>query len=126
MLSLTLTRIAFRCCQVTVQLKKRRKKERKERKIGSIVETREKETRKEFPFQDEACIRERDGPEGLCDSKACEEASKRMVAFMKKGVDPCKDFYQFACGGIRDQQPYRPSSSFNMLQARVDDRLHSE
>lgn len=77
-------------------------------------------------FQDEACIRERDGPEGVCDSKACEEASKRMVAFMKKGVDPCKDFYQFACGGIRDQQPYQPSSSFNMLQARVDDHLHSE
>ncbi|XP_053985683.1 neprilysin-1-like isoform X2 [Hylaeus volcanicus] len=73
---------------------------------------------------DEACIRERDGPEGVCDSKACEEASKRMVAFMKKGVDPCKDFYQFACGGIRDQQPYQPSSSFNMLQARIDDHLH--
>ncbi|XP_076666127.1 neprilysin-1 isoform X2 [Andrena cerasifolii] len=73
---------------------------------------------------DEACIRERDGPEGVCDSRACEEASKRMVAFMKKGVDPCKDFYQFACGGIRDQQPYQPSSSFNMLQARVDDHLH--
>ncbi|KOC59438.1 Endothelin-converting enzyme 2 [Habropoda laboriosa] len=75
-------------------------------------------------FQDEACIRERDGPDGICDSKVCEEASKRIVAFMKKGVDPCKDFYQFACGGIRDQQPYQPSSSFNMLQARVDDHLH--
>ncbi|XP_017883535.1 neprilysin-1-like isoform X2 [Ceratina calcarata] len=73
---------------------------------------------------DEACIRERDGPDGLCDSKACEEASKRIVAFMKKGMDPCKDFYQFACGGIRDQQPYQPSSSFNMLQAMVDDHLH--
>ncbi|XP_031366733.1 neprilysin-1-like isoform X5 [Apis dorsata] len=73
---------------------------------------------------DEACIRERDGQEGLCDSKACEEASKRMVAFMRKGMDPCKDFYQFACGGIRDQQPYQPSSSFNMLQAKVDDHLH--
>ncbi|OAD56849.1 Endothelin-converting enzyme 2 [Eufriesea mexicana] len=79
---------------------------------------------KYFPYLDEACIRERDGPEGVCDSKACEEASKRMVAFMKKGMDPCKDFYQFACGGIRDQQPYQPSSSFNMLQARVDDHLH--
>lgn len=29
MLSLTLTRIAFRCCQVTVQLKKRKKKRKK-------------------------------------------------------------------------------------------------
>ncbi|KAK1117267.1 hypothetical protein K0M31_016817 [Melipona bicolor] len=95
------------------------------------LETKRKERQRKkrderFPLQDEACIRERDGPEGVCDSKACEEASKRMVAFMKKGVDPCKDFYQFACGGIRDQQPYQPSSSFNMLQARVDDHLHSE
>lgn len=73
---------------------------------------------------DEACIRERDGPEGVCESKACEEASKRMLAFMKRGVDPCKDFYQFACGGIHDQQPYQPSSSFNMLQAQIDDHIH--
>ncbi|XP_076284156.1 neprilysin-1 isoform X4 [Lasioglossum baleicum] len=84
----------------------------------------EGEQPRECSLLDEACIRERDGPEGVCESKACEEASKRMVAFMKKGVDPCKDFYQFACGGIRDQQPYQPSSSFNMLQARIDDHLH--
>ncbi|XP_015187858.1 PREDICTED: neprilysin-like isoform X2 [Polistes dominula] len=73
---------------------------------------------------DEACIRERDGPDGICESKACMEASKRILASMKRGVDPCKDFYQFACGGFRDQQPYQPSSSFNMLQAQIDERIH--
>ncbi|KAI4501551.1 hypothetical protein M0802_003428 [Mischocyttarus mexicanus] len=75
-------------------------------------------------FKDEACIRERDGPDGICESKACMEASKRILASMKRGVDPCKDFYQFACGGFRDQQPYQPSSSFNMLQAQIDERIH--
>lgn len=77
-------------------------------------------------FQDEACIRERDGPEGVCDSEVCVEASKRILASMKRGVDPCKDFYKFACGGFRDQQPYQPSASFDILQVQIDERIHSE
>lgn len=77
-------------------------------------------------FQDEACIRERDGPEGVCNTDVCAEASKRILASMKRGVDPCKDFYKFACGAFRDQQPYQPSASFNILQAQTDARIHSE
>lgn len=74
-------------------------------------------------FQDEACIRERDGPEGFCNTDVCVEASKRILTSMKRGVDPCKDFYKFACGGFRDQQP---SASFNILQTQIDERIHSE
>ncbi|XP_011137459.1 neprilysin-1 [Harpegnathos saltator] len=73
---------------------------------------------------DEACIRERDGPDGVCDSDVCVEASKRILASMKRGVDPCKDFYTFACGGFRDQRPYQPSASFNILQVQIDERIH--
>ncbi|XP_018357556.1 PREDICTED: endothelin-converting enzyme 1-like, partial [Trachymyrmex cornetzi] len=73
---------------------------------------------------DEACVRERDGPEGVCDTDVCMEASKRILTSMKRGVDPCKDFYKFACGGFRDQQPYQPSASFNILQAQIDERIH--
>ncbi|EZA60236.1 Endothelin-converting enzyme [Ooceraea biroi] len=73
---------------------------------------------------DEACIRERDGPDGVCNTDICVEASKRILTSMKRGVDPCKDFYKFACGGFRDQQPYQPSASFNILQAQTDDRIH--
>ncbi|XP_018342778.1 PREDICTED: neprilysin-1-like [Trachymyrmex septentrionalis] len=73
---------------------------------------------------DEACVRERDGPEGVCDTDVCMEASKRILTSMKRGVDPCKDFYKFACGGFRDQQPYQPSASFNILQAQIDESIH--
>ncbi|XP_023289076.1 endothelin-converting enzyme 2, partial [Orussus abietinus] len=72
---------------------------------------------------DEACIREQDGSEGVCETKACYEASRRMLASLKRGVDPCKDFYQFACGGFRDWKPYQPSSSFGMLQTQVDEEI---
>ncbi|XP_015589308.1 neprilysin-1 [Cephus cinctus] len=74
---------------------------------------------------DEACIRERDGQEGVCETRACHEASRRMLAFLKRGVDPCEDFYQFACGGFRDRQPYQPSSNFGSLQAQVDDQIQN-
>ncbi|GAB1862340.1 Endothelin-converting enzyme 1 [Camponotus japonicus] len=73
---------------------------------------------------DEACIRERDGPDGVCSTDACVEASKRILASMKRGVDPCKDFYKFACGSFRDRRPYQPSASFNMLQAQTDEHIH--
>ena len=77
-------------------------------------------------FQDEACIRERDGTEGVCETKPCQEASKRMLASMKTGADPCNDFYQFACGNFRDREPSQPSSSFSMLQIQVDHQIESE
>ncbi|XP_070166397.1 neprilysin-1 isoform X3 [Polyergus mexicanus] len=72
---------------------------------------------------DEACIRERDGPDGVCNTDTCVEASRRILASMKRGVDPCKDFYKFTCGNFRDRRPYQPSASFNMLQAQTDEHI---
>ncbi|XP_050464236.1 neprilysin-1-like [Cataglyphis hispanica] len=72
---------------------------------------------------DEACIRERDGPDGVCNTDTCVEASRRILASMKRGVDPCKDFYKFTCGDFRDRRPYQPSASFNILQAQTDEHI---
>lgn len=77
-------------------------------------------------IQDEACIRERDGSEGVCNTQACHEAARRMLATMQRGVDPCKDFYQFACGNFRNRLAYQPTSSFSSLQEHVDEQIESK
>ncbi|XP_014222216.1 neprilysin-1-like isoform X1 [Trichogramma pretiosum] len=74
---------------------------------------------------DEACIRERDGSEGVCNTQACHEAARRMLATMQRGVDPCKDFYQFACGNFRNRLAYQPTSSFSSLQEHVDEQIEN-
>ncbi|XP_031780463.1 neprilysin-1 isoform X2 [Nasonia vitripennis] len=88
-----------------------------------ITSLPEGEQPRECAALDEACIRERDGQEGVCESAACHEASRRMLATMQRGVDPCKDFYQFACGGFENRLPYQPTSSFASLQEQLDDRI---
>ncbi|XP_012267050.2 neprilysin-1 isoform X2 [Athalia rosae] len=84
----------------------------------------EAEQPRECAPQDEVCLRDREGQEGVCESTVCEEASRRMLASMKRGVDPCRDFYQFACGGFRkNREPQQPTSSFNGLQSHVDNQI---
>ncbi|XP_023244944.1 endothelin-converting enzyme-like 1 [Copidosoma floridanum] len=83
----------------------------------------EGEQPRECAALDEACIRERDGPEGICESRACHEAAQHMLGTMHRGVDPCKDFYQFACGNFHNQLPYQPTTSFAALQEQVDDQI---
>ncbi|XP_046614383.1 neprilysin-3-like isoform X1 [Neodiprion virginianus] len=85
----------------------------------------EAEQPRECSPQDEVCLRDREGQEGVCESSACEEASKRMLASVKRGVDPCRDFYQFACGGFsRNNRDNRQTmASFNTLQSHVDNQI---
>ncbi|XP_011500952.1 PREDICTED: neprilysin-21 [Ceratosolen solmsi marchali] len=69
---------------------------------------------------DESCHRKRDGQERVCESFACREASRRMLSSMQRDIDPCKDFYQFACGSF---QTHEPTSSFSLLQKQVDSQI---
>lgn len=34
-----------------------------------------------------------------CTSHACVKLSSQIISFMDGSIDPCQDFYQFACNG---------------------------
>ncbi|KAG7225926.1 hypothetical protein INR49_018527 [Caranx melampygus] len=46
-----------------------------------------------------------DSGRGLCLSEACVTVASQMVEAMDRSVDPCHDFYQFACGGWMRKNP---------------------
>ena len=37
--------------------------------------------------------------DGVCTSHACVKLSSQIISFMDGSIDPCQDFYQFACNG---------------------------
>lgn len=47
----------------------------------------------------------------LCLSDECLEAALYLVSAMNGSVDPCVDFYQFACGGFIASNPVPPSET---------------
>ncbi|KAF9159024.1 hypothetical protein DFQ26_007003 [Actinomortierella ambigua] len=68
------------------------------------------------------------GENGLCKTKECLLLAADILRDMKPEVDPCKDFYQFACGGfiereeIPDGKPAR--GQFNIASDRNTKILH--
>ena len=38
--------------------------------------------------------------EQVCQTEACRQQTADLVEQMDRTVDPCQDFYQFACGGF--------------------------
>ena len=38
--------------------------------------------------------------EKVCQTEACKQQTANLLEQMDRTVDPCQDFYQFACGGF--------------------------
>ncbi|XP_051163725.1 endothelin-converting enzyme 1-like [Leptopilina boulardi] len=47
----------------------------------------------------------------MCQSEECINTAAKILDAMNKTVDPCQDFYQFACGGWIDKHPIPQSQA---------------
>ncbi|XP_068084571.1 neprilysin-1-like [Anabrus simplex] len=74
---------------------------------------------------DEGCVKDETGVL-VCIEEQCRQTSRRIQASMSLNVDPCRDFYKFACGGWMTENGGLPPDgafSFNILQKYVDQQL---
>ncbi|KAL0132369.1 hypothetical protein PUN28_000269 [Cardiocondyla obscurior] len=48
----------------------------------------------------------------MCQSEECIETAARVMGAMNRSMDPCQDFYNFACGGWINKNPIPQSQTF--------------
>ncbi|CAF4177876.1 unnamed protein product [Adineta steineri] len=56
----------------------------------------------------------------LCETPYCAKAANYLIESIDETVDPCEDFYQFACGTwIKNSRTPNDSNIFNLLQGQL-------
>ncbi|KAK8755131.1 hypothetical protein V5799_002162 [Amblyomma americanum] len=65
----------------------------------------------------------------VCDSEECQQRAKLINASLDRCIDPCEDFYQYACGGWINSHEIPPSKSsmgtFRLLRDELQETLKS-
>lgn len=65
----------------------------------------------------------------VCSTEACLIESQKMLNRMDVTVDPCRDFYEFACGKFRREtvipDDQESVTSFTIVKDKVRDQMHS-
>lgn len=65
----------------------------------------------------------------VCLTEICLSDSQKMLNLMDATVDPCMDFYEFACGRFRRNTVFPDNqesvTSFTMVKDKVRDQMHS-
>ncbi len=66
-------------------------------------------------------------PSDICTTNACQTAGKLIRDSINSSVDPCDDFYEFACGGWRATHNIPPeksrTSGFDELNEELQKKL---
>ncbi|KAK3828357.1 MAG: hypothetical protein J3Q66DRAFT_409756 [Benniella sp.] len=62
--------------------------------------------------------------DGVCDNPACTQEAKKINKYMKRDLNPCDDFQQFACGKFLDTPGYSKwSYMINEIQDKTKEIL---
>ncbi|CAF4094777.1 unnamed protein product, partial [Adineta steineri] len=67
---------------------------------------------------------EKFGNNKICATPYCAEAAKYLIESIDETVDPCEDFYQFACGTwIKNNRTLDDSTTLDLLRRQLDDDI---
>ncbi|RUS82677.1 hypothetical protein EGW08_009580, partial [Elysia chlorotica] len=63
-------------------------------------------------------------PEGTCLSDKCVNAASRLKDYMDESVDPCDNFYEYACGGWMRRASLEPTENMRDMFTDVEDDFY--
>ena len=56
----------------------------------------------------------------VCNSKKCQQVANTLYSYIDESVDPCDDFYLFACGNFKKIWPLNGNPSVDAIQLLAD------
>eukprot|EP00833_Pecoramyces_ruminatium_P017580 jgi/Orpsp1_1/1191612/evm.model.d7180000087317.1 len=101
------------------RIKEEEQRQKEEKQRQKEEKQRQKEEKKKLKNNDEV-IDEEDSDDDICLTQECIEYSKKLLSNMDLTVDPCDDFYQYACGGWMEQNEI-PSNSYSISTSVLGD-----